>query len=259
MWGCRRKTKYDYRWIYLRERSCRIFAIESMGGREGPPNPPDALLCEPHRVELLVQEVARCDRPAPHPGAMRDDPVVLQRVEVVHLLVEQTLLERAQMALPLLGVERSRLLDEQVVQHRVLVAAEVAVRDAHRLELVDVHVRLDDEAALEVHGHLVVATLQHRMVGGGLDDLLPHVEPDLPPLVDEPDPERLVRLRDAAVLEPEPQTRRHARLAEQAAGFGAAGLDVAPVACELLQLRGRRRPRRARHLDAANVLHDRDA
>src|SRR3989442_3805814 len=110
MWGCRRKTKYDYRWIYLRERAGRFFAMEEVGGGEGPPNPPDVLLCEPHRVELLVQEVARGDRPAPHPGAVRDDPVVLQRVEVVHLPVEQALLERAQVALPLLRVERSRLL-----------------------------------------------------------------------------------------------------------------------------------------------------
>ena len=61
-------------------------------------------LRQPHRVELLVQEVAGRDRPAPHLGAVRDDPVVLQRVEVVDLLVEQPLLERAQVPLALLGV-----------------------------------------------------------------------------------------------------------------------------------------------------------
>src|SRR5258707_1188803 len=33
------------------------------------------LFCQPHRVELLVQEVARHDRPAPDLGEMRDDPV----------------------------------------------------------------------------------------------------------------------------------------------------------------------------------------
>src|SRR2546428_11004352 len=94
------------------------------------------------------------------------------------------------------------------------------------------------------------------MVGGGLDDLLPHVEPDLPPLVDEPDPERLIGLGDAAVLERERKAVGHAPLAEQAASFGAADPDVAPVARELLPLGRRRCPPPAPHPAAAAVLPD---
>ena len=52
-----------------------------------------SLLGEPDRVELVVEVVARRDRPAPHLGAVRDDAVPLERLDVVHLLVEQALLE----------------------------------------------------------------------------------------------------------------------------------------------------------------------
>src|SRR5262245_40331195 len=55
---------------------------------------PGRLLGEPDGVELLVQVVRRGDGPSLHLGAVRDDPVPLQRVEVVHLLVDQALLER---------------------------------------------------------------------------------------------------------------------------------------------------------------------
>src|SRR5438445_759683 len=48
---------------------------------------------EPHRVELLVQVVARRDRPAPDLGVVRDDPMPLERDERVRLLVEQATLE----------------------------------------------------------------------------------------------------------------------------------------------------------------------
>jgi hypothetical protein len=53
------------------------------------------------------------------------------------------------------------------------------------------------------------------------------VEPDLPPLVDEPDAERLIGLGDAPVLERERVAVGEARLAQEALGLGAAGVDVA--------------------------------
>jgi len=59
-------------------------------------------------------------------------------------------------------------------------------------------------------------------------------------------PERLVRLRDAAVLERERKAVGNSRLAQQPARLRAVGLDVAPVPRELLQPGRRRRPRRAR-------------
>src|SRR3989442_15578064 len=67
----------------------RIRHLPSTGGEV----PFRASLREPHRVELVVQVVARRHRPALHPGVVRDDPVPLERVHRVHLLVEQTLLE----------------------------------------------------------------------------------------------------------------------------------------------------------------------
>ena len=53
-----------------------------------------------------------------------------------------------------------------------------------------------------------------------------------------------------AVLEGEREAVGHAGLAQQPPRLGPAGRDVAPVAGQLLQLGRRRRPRRARHLDA---------
>src|SRR4030095_6991941 len=66
-----------------------------------------ALLRQPDRVELLIEEVRRRDRPAPHLAAVGDDAVLLERVDVVHLLVEQPLLARAQVTPPLLPVART--------------------------------------------------------------------------------------------------------------------------------------------------------
>src|SRR5688572_23582735 len=57
-------------------------------------------VCEPDGVQLLVQETGRRDRPAAHLGAVRNDPVPLQRIDVVHFLVEQAPLERAQVTFP---------------------------------------------------------------------------------------------------------------------------------------------------------------
>src|SRR5207302_2048294 len=55
---------------------------------------------------------------------------------------------------------------------------------------------------------------------GGLDHLLADVESDLPPLIDEPDAEWLVRHRDPAVLVGEREAVRDAGLLEQALGLG---------------------------------------
>src|SRR5207247_1453055 len=92
-----------------------------------------------------------------------------------------------------------------------------------------------------------------------LNGLHPHVHADLLPLVDEPDRDRLVRLRDTPILEGEREALRHTGLSQQPAGLGAGRLDVAPVARELLQLRGRRGPRGPGYLDSAHLLYDGDA
>src|SRR5581483_3573862 len=156
-------------------------------------------LREPHRVELLVQEVAGRDRPAAQPRAVDHDPVPHQRVDEVHFLVVQPLLEGAEVAAPFIRVGRPRLLRVQLVHHGVLVATEVHRR---RREIpVQVHVRLDDGVARGVGRHLVLTILLHLQPGGRLEHDLLDVDADLPPLVDEPDADRLVRLRHGAVGE----------------------------------------------------------
>src|SRR5215510_2545313 len=145
--------------------------------------PPRPLLGEPHAVELVVDEVAGRDGPAVHLGAVRDDAVPLQRVEVVGLLVEQAPLEVADPLLPLLGVERAALLLVEVVERLVDVAAVVVAADPHRLELVEVQVGIDRVAALRVDGDLVVAGDQVGLPLGRLDELVAGREADLPPLV----------------------------------------------------------------------------
>src|SRR5215470_293919 len=92
------------------------------------------LLGEPHAVELVVDEVTGRDGPAVHLGAVRDDAVPLERVEVVRLLVQQPPFEVADPFLALLGVERAALLLIEVVQGLVDVAAVVVAADPHRLE-----------------------------------------------------------------------------------------------------------------------------
>src|SRR6266536_403393 len=214
------------------------------------------LLGQPHRVELVVQVVAGGDRPPLDLRAVRDDPVQLERVDHVRLFVEEALLEGAKVLLPLLHIGGPRLLEEEVVDHLVLVIAAVGVRRAD--EARQVQVRLDDKAALEVHGHFEVAALEHRMVGRGLDHLHLDVEPDLTPLIDEPDAQRLVRVRDSAVLEREREAVRHPRLAQEALGLGTVGGDVAPEARQLLELGRRRRVRRAGYLNARHVFDQGD-
>src|SRR5215510_14347828 len=78
-----------------------------------------ALFGEPNGVELVVEIVAGRDRPALHFGQMRDDPVPLQRVDHVRLVVEQALLELPEELLALLGIRRPRLADVHVVDDRV--------------------------------------------------------------------------------------------------------------------------------------------
>src|SRR5215831_1562198 len=161
------------------------------------------LLGEPHAVELVVDEVAGRDGPAAHLGAVRDDAVPLERVEVVGLLVQQSSLEVADPLLPLFGIEGAALLLVEIVQGLVDVAAVVVTADSHRLELVEVEVGVDRVAALGVDGDLVVAGDQIGLPLRRLDELVTRREPDLAPLVHEPDGHRLVRHRHVAVLQAE--------------------------------------------------------
>src|SRR5712691_6599071 len=217
--------------------------------------PPTLLLAEPDRVELVVQVMAGSDGPPLDLGAVRDDPMPLQRVDHMGFLVEQPLLECPEVLPPLLGLHGPRLLLEEVVDHRVLVLAVVGIRGAE--EARQIEIGLDYESALEVHRHLEIAALEHRVIGRGLDELLLHGDADLPPLIDEPDAHGFVGVRDPAVLEGERQSLC-AGFLEELAGLGSVGIDVAPVAGQLLELSGRGRPRGARHLDAADVAHQGD-
>src|SRR5256712_9066912 len=224
-----------------------------------------ASLRKPHRVELVVQVMARRHRPALHPGVVRDDPVPLQRVHPVHLLVEQTLLELPDVLLPLLEIDRPALFYVELVENGVLVPGIVCVADPPwigrgrpALELVEIQIGLDHVAALGVHGDLEVPTAQIGEPLRALGDLLRHVETDLAPLVDQPDAERLVRHRDPAILEREHEALRHAGFLQEPPRFRPRLDEVAPVTGQLLELRRRGREWRPRHLDARHLLDGRD-
>src|SRR2546427_11277014 len=214
------------------------------------------LLRKPPRAELLVQIVARAHRPPAHPGVVRDDPVPLERVEVVRFFVAQPPLELPDGLPALVRVDGTALLLVELVEHPVRVPAVVGWTLVLRLELVEVEVGLDDVAALEVHGRLEVAAPQLRVVLRRLDDLLLDVEADLPPLVDEPDADGLVGHRNGAVLEGEGEPVRDTSLLQQPPCLRPRLVDVTPVADQLLQLGRRGCERRPRHLDARHLLHD---
>src|SRR5499425_748713 len=57
------------------------------------------LFGEPDGIELLVEEVARRDRPATHLRQMRHDPMPLESHHEVHFVVVEPLLVRAQVLL----------------------------------------------------------------------------------------------------------------------------------------------------------------
>src|SRR5262245_33064885 len=114
------------------------------------------LFGEPDRVQLLVEVVARRDRPALHLRAVGNDAVPLQGVEVVDLVVEQPALELAQVLLALLPIAGPALLLVELVENLVGVPAVVRRALVLRLELVEIEVGLHDVAAREVHGHVEV-------------------------------------------------------------------------------------------------------
>ena len=86
---------------------------------------PGTLLGEPDGIQLVVEVVARRDLPALDLARVGNDPLPLERQEVVDLLVEEALLELADQRLALLRVGGPRLLLVEVVQHPVGVAAVV--------------------------------------------------------------------------------------------------------------------------------------
>src|SRR6059036_601799 len=220
--------------------------------------PPRPLLAQPHAVELVVDEVAGRDGPAAEPDAVRDDPVPLQRVRVVGFFVQQPALELADPLLPLLVVERAALLLIEIVQGSVDVAAVVVAADVHRLELVEVEVGIDRVAALRVDGDLVVALAQVGLPLLRLDEVVPRLQSDLPPLIHEPDGNRLVGHGDVPILQAEREALGDAGFLQETARLGPRLRDVRRVAGELLELCRRRRVARARELDAADALHYRD-
>src|SRR5262245_4003048 len=93
-----------------------------MSGRQGLTPGDGRLLREPNRVQLVVQVVARRDLPALDLRAVRYDPVPLERHDVVHFLVKETLLELPDECLPLVWVRRARLLFVEVVEDAIGVA-----------------------------------------------------------------------------------------------------------------------------------------
>src|SRR5262245_13289909 len=114
------------------------------------------LFGEPHGVELIVEVMAGRDRPAAHAGAVRHDTVPLERVDVVGLLVEETLFEGLDVSPTLVGIHGATLPDVEVVQHGIGVPAVVGIASARGLELIEIQVWIDHVPALEVSTELEV-------------------------------------------------------------------------------------------------------
>src|SRR5438309_1755472 len=108
---------------------------------------------------------SRIDAPV-HPARVRHDPVPLQRVDVVDLLVEEPPLELADVLLALFGVGGPSLLLVELVERAIDVAAVVRRADVFGLELVEVEVGIHRVAALEVGGRLEVPSPQLGVVLG---------------------------------------------------------------------------------------------
>src|SRR5215467_4640780 len=183
--------------------------LNSAGSSEG-------LFRQPHRIELIVEEMARGDGPAAHPGVVGHDAVPLEGIEVVRLLVEQALLELSKEPLPLLCALRAALFLVEGVEGAIDVAAIVDGAPVRRLELVESEIGLRDVAAVEVGGDLEVAARDVAVEDAQLQRLDPGMEADLSPLVDQPHPEGVVRIGDPAILESEGEALGHARLAQEA-------------------------------------------
>ncbi len=95
--------------------------------------------------------------------------------------------------------------------------------------------RIDDVLAIAVHHRLEIAVAHGLAEGAGLQHPLGHLDPDLAPLVDDPQPVELVGLVDIAVEQLEGQVLLPGFL-EQPSCLGARLLDIGPKAGQLLQL-----------------------
>jgi len=91
-------------------------------------------------------------------------------------------------------------------------------------------VGLHDVAALEIQTHFVPASPDLREPDRVVEHVGLDVEPDLPPLVDEPDDQRLARHRDVGVPDVEREPGGNSRLLEQPLGLRTGVLDVTRVA-----------------------------
>ena len=185
------------------------------------------LLVEPDLREVVVQVVARRDRPPLHVGPVGDDAVPPQRDGAMGLLIHHPLLVGPHQPLLLGHIARPVHGVVQLDQLRIL---ELAVLIAGvRPEPGDVDQRIDDRLAVELHRHVELALAQQREERAGGFHLLLDGDADLLPLVDQPDAQRRVGLVDGAVGQRELEVG-DTGLLQQPPGFLARLVDVRPVA-----------------------------
>src|SRR5262245_15127008 len=92
------------------------------------------LFGKPDGVELLIQIVTRRDLPALHFGTVWNDPMPLERHQVVRFVIQQALFELADVLLALLHVGSTTLLFVEVIQRAVDVTAIVGWVLVHGLK-----------------------------------------------------------------------------------------------------------------------------
>src|SRR5574341_1137119 len=185
-----------------------------------------SVLREPDVPQVLVQIVAGGDLPALELRPLGNDPLPPQAWPLVGHLGQDPALEGPDELLALCRIGGARLLQVQVVQPRVLVAAVVGRALVAGQVLEELQIRLVHEVAGEVLVGLVIAGPHVGGIGARLLDDLGHVQTHLPPLVNQVDAHGLVRHGHVAILEGELEPVGDAGLAQEAPGLRPGGLDV---------------------------------
>ena len=137
-----------------------------------------------------------------------------QTVEVVHFFIKEPAFECSNIRLAFLQPRRPALLHVKIIENLVGVTPVVGIADPGGLKLVQVQVGFHDIATLKVGSDIEASSAKFRHVGCGLDTFMPHVEANLPPLVNEPHCKGLIWHRNITVLVRKGKSFGHARLAQ---------------------------------------------
>ena len=184
---------------------------------------------QPHVAEVLVDVVAWADLPALDVRTVRNDPVPPQGEKLMRLFVESPLLELAHDPTLVGGVGGAVYLVEQLVHPTIPVIGLVVAGSVVGNELGDVEQRVHDRLADVVDGYIERTASERVEIGASWLHPLRHIETNGAPLVDQPSPDDLIGLIDAAVVKLECKSRRYERCLFICALLSRVALFLRPV------------------------------